>query len=237
MLADAQALAEHVARWMCSVANEAGERCGIALSGGSTPALLYRTLAGSELSERFPWPRADWFWGDERFVPHEDARSNFRLAWNAMLSKIPVAAEHIHPVPVQASSPNAAAVAYERILQDYYGGEQLHPARSLFDIVLLGLGEDGHFASLFPGDPALDERTDWTVAVIGPQPEPRVTLTYPALESCRAAAFLVCGAGKAQVLAKFLAGAADLPPTKFHPQGRLHVFCDAAAAAHLSART
>ena len=174
--------------------------------------------------------RAHWFWGDERFVPHEDARSNFRMAWETMLSHAPVPQGNIHPVPTENVTPEEAASAYERELKSFYGAPSLDPARPLFQIVLLGLGEDGHLASLFPGHPVLKERRHWAAAVIGAAPEPRITLTYPALESSRHAAFLVAGAAKAEILRRLRGGDPALPASNFHPIGELRVFADSAAA-------
>jgi 6-phosphogluconolactonase len=230
VLADADAVARRVADWMLESALAANGPFGIALSGGSTPRATYALLATPVYRTRFPWPRAHWFWGDERFVPHDDARSNYRMVWDAMLSHAPVPPANIHPVPVEAETPQQAAVAYELALRTFYGADRLDPARPLFEINLLGLGEDGHFASLFPGTDALKERSNWAAAVVGAQPEARITLTYPALESSNYAAFMVAGAAKSAILRRVRTRESDLPASHFRPLGDMRIFADRAAA-------
>ena len=139
----------------------------VALSGGSTPRRLYEHLAGPPYRDAFPWSRTHWFWGDERFVPHGDAQSNYRMVREALLSRAPIPAINIHPIPTEGVSPEAAAVTYERELKSFYGAKRLDAARPLFDVTLLGLGPDGHTASLFPGTAVLAERDRWVAAVVG----------------------------------------------------------------------
>ena len=117
-------------------------RCifAVCLSGGSTPQRLYELLAGPPYRDKFPWSRTHWFWGDERFVPHDDALSNYRMVREALLSRAPIPAINIHPIPTEGISPEKAAAAYERELKSFYGAEHLDPARPLFDVNLLGLG-------------------------------------------------------------------------------------------------
>lgn len=215
VLPDATVLAERAAHWMRDIADAASGRIAVALSGGSTPRLLYRTLAAGD----FPWARAHWFWGDERFVPPDDPQSNLRMACEAMLSHAPAA--NIHPIPTVGLTPDAAAERYERELRGFFGA-----ARPLFDIVLLGLGADGHTASLFPGSAVLDERTRWVRAT----ENGRITLTYPALESAAHAAFLVAGEEKHAVLTRLVAGDDSLPAAQLAPEGELVVFADGCAA-------
>jgi 6-phosphogluconolactonase len=226
VFADPAALARHVAGWMTGLACAKDDGFKVALSGGSTPRMLYRTLAGA-FADEFPWPRIDWYWGDERFVPHDDEQSNYRMAYDAMLSFAPPA--RIHPVPTSSLTAAQSALAYEHTLQRAYGADRLDPARPLFDLVLLGLGTDGHTASLFPGSSALSERVHWTAGVEMLQPA-RVTLTYPALESCACAAFLVTGIEKRDALRGLLDGDPALPAARFNPRGDLHIFADRAAA-------
>lgn len=229
VLADPAALAERAAEWMTAMATAAPPGpVRIALSGGSTPKALYAALASPAFRDRFPWARVAWFWGDERFVPHDDPDSNYRMAREAMLAKAP-AALSIHPIPTNGT-PEEAARRYALTLEAAYGAPILDPARPLFDIVLLGLGEDGHTASLLPGDPALAERRRWTAAVLHGRPEPRITLTYPALESSRHVAFLVAGAAKADVLRQIRAGQSDAPAARVSSQGEIVWFVDRAAA-------
>ena len=226
---DAEALTQRVARWMTDLACAKDGAFTVALSGGSTPQTLYQTLARPPFLTSFPWDRAHWFWGDERFVPHSDAMSNYRMASEAMLSHAPVPLSQIHSMPTVGLTAEAAALQYEQELRAYYGAMSLLPSRPLFDLVLLGIGEDGHTASLVPGSPALKEREHWT-AVTSMAGQTRVTLTYPALESCAHAAFLVTGASKRDILHRVRSGDGDLPAARIQPQGELRFFTDAAAA-------
>ena len=222
VLDDPPALAQYAADWMVQTLLARPGPLGVALSGGSTPKLLYEVLARRD---DLPWDRVHWFWGDERFVPPSDPRSNYRMALDAMLHRAP--SGNVHPVPTEGISPEQAAVRYQATLQAFHGGELT--TRPLFHIVLLGLGTNGHTASLFPDTAALDERRLWAVPVT-PEGEPtRITLTYPALESCRHAAFLVAGAEKRDVLTRVRAGDAALPAARLHPQGELLWFMDRAA--------
>ena len=230
VVADPQALAARVAEWVTAMATAAEGRLRVALSGGSTPKALYALLASDKFRSRFPWRRVLWFWGDERFVPYDDPESNYRMAREAMLAKAPVPPENIHPIPTDGD-PEEAARRYERTLKQAYGSPALDPARPFFDIMLLGLGEDGHTASLLPGDKLLDERQRWVAAVLHGRPEIRVTLTYPLLESSRHVAFLVAGKGKAAALRRVRAGDSRLPAARVHPVGELTWFVDRAAAA------
>ena len=233
VLPDPKALATYLANWMLDRALESEGPAAIALSGGSTPAVLYPQLAEPAFALRFPWTRIHWFWGDERFVPLDHPRSNFRLAWTTFLSRVPAPRSNIHPIPVGENTAEAAANAYESELQRFYGNNSLMPGRELFHVNLLGLGENGHFASLFPGSAALGERKHWS-AVTENDGESRVTLTYPTLESSRHAVFLVVGDAKSTILQRFVAGDASLPAARFSPDGGLHIFADSAAAAKVS---
>jgi len=230
-LADPEALARHVAEWLVAVASQNDRSFAVALSGGSTPRRLYELLASPPHRETFPWARTHWFWGDERFVPHDSSQSNYRMVREAMLARAPVPRANVHPVPTEGVTPDAAALAYEQDLRTFYGASALRPDRPLFDVTLLGLGPEGHIASLFPGTAILKERTRWVGAVIGAKPEHRITLTYPALESSREVAFLVAGAAKRAVLEQLLQGDPELPAAHLHPvHGTLRIFADRAAA-------
>jgi len=230
VLPDAQALATHAANWTAGILQARPGPVSVALSGGSTPKLLYETLAAAPFVNRVPWDRVHWFWGDERFVPQSDARSNYRMTMQAMLDRAIVPPGNVHPIPTEGVTAEEGAARYQALLQAFYGAPLLDPVRPLFDIVLMGLGTNGHTASLFPGTPVLHERRAWAAAVT-PEGEPtRITLTYPVLESCRHAAFLVAGADKRDILARVRAGAAELPAAHFHPTGELHWFTDQAAA-------
>ena len=229
ILPDPEALAHRVADWILDLAVAKDGLFAVALSGGSTPRRLYQLLAASPYRERFPWSRTHWFWGDERFVPQDDALSNYRMVREALLSHAPIPAGNIHPIPTEGLSPEGSASAYERELKSFYGAERLDPVRPLFDVTLLGLGPDGHTASLFPGTAVLAERDRWVAAGVGTKAEARITLTYPALESSRQAAFLVAGVEKRAMLEQLRRGDDKLPAAHLHPTGTLWIFGDAAA--------
>jgi 6-phosphogluconolactonase len=225
---DPESLAQRVARWITDLAAASRGRFAISLSGGSTPRRLYQLLAESPFRDALPWDRVHWFWGDERFVPWDHPESNYGMARAAMLAHAPAPSQNIHGISA-TGTPDEAARAYERILKDYYGAEELDPLRPLFDVQILGLGPDGHTASLIPGTSALDERRRWVVPVVGARPETRITLTYPALESSRHTIFLLVGADKREILARALAGDQALPAARVRPVGELTWFVDAAA--------
>jgi 6-phosphogluconolactonase len=227
--ADGRAVAQHVAEWLTDRALATPGRFSVCLSGGSTPKTLYALLAAEPLRSRFPWDRTHIFFGDERFVPPDHPDSNFRMAREAMLAHVPISAMQVHAFPTD-TTPEDGALRYADTLKRFYGADTLDPARPLFDVNFLGLGEDGHTASLFPGVAALQERTAWTAAVIGAKPEPRLTLTYPVLDSARAVCFLAVGAGKRAILTRVLAGDAALPAAHVRPVGELIWFTDKAAA-------
>ena len=229
VLPDAEALAERVAAWMLERVLALPGKVSVCLSGGSTPRRLYQTLAEAPYRDRMPWQRIHWFLGDERFVPAKDPRSNYRMIREALLDRIEAPGDSMHPIATQGLTLDAAVIAYERELKRFYGAEELSAARPLFDVTLLGLGGDGHAASLLPGAPVLEERSRWVAAVVGFAPEARITLTYPALESSRDVAFLVTGKPKREILARVRAGATDAPAARLRPVGRLHWFVDRAA--------
>ncbi|HEY6259376.1 MAG TPA: 6-phosphogluconolactonase [Xanthobacteraceae bacterium] len=217
-------LARATAAWLRERATAAAQRFAVCLAGGSTPRRVYELLASAE-RDRFPWDRVHWFFGDERFVPPDHPESNYRMAREALFAVAPVPTGNVHPIPT-AGAPATAAQRYEDELKDFYGAAALDPQRPLFDVVLLGLGEDGHTASLFPGSAALQERRRWVVDALGPQSQPRITLTYPALASHHALAFLAVGAGKRAILRRVWGGD-DLPAARL--RAGAHWFIDAAA--------
>lgn len=229
ILPDPTALAEHAAEWMTAAALAADGPCRISLSGGSTPKALYALLASEPFRNRFPWPRVHWYWGDERFVPYDHPESNYRMAREAMLSKVPVPPENVHPIPTDGE-PDTAAQRYERTLQQAYGATSFDPVRPLFDVTLLGLGADGHTASLLPGDPVLRERKRWVAAVSHGRPEVRITMTYPAIESSRRVAFLIAGKQKVEIFGAIRAGKSRVPAARVRPIGDLFWFVDQATA-------
>jgi 6-phosphogluconolactonase len=225
---DPEALAHRAAGWITDLAAASHDRSAICLSGGSTPRRLYQLLAESPYRDALPWDRIHWFWGDERFVPWDHPDSNYGMVHEALLGRVPAPPGNIHGIATNGTPADAAA-AYERVLKSYYGSESLDPTRPLFDIQILGLGPDGHTASLIPGTSVLDERHRWVAEVIGGRPEPRITLTYPVLESSRHTAFLVVGADKRETLSRALAGDQALPAARMRPVGELIWFVDEAA--------
>ena len=173
--------------------------CSLLLSGGSTPRASYELLA-TRYRSLVPWLDVHLFWGDERFVPSIDPRSNYRMAREAFVEWVPVPPANVHPVPTGLPSADAAALRYEDTLRAHFAGPQ-----PVFDLVLLGLGEDAHTASIFPGSPALVEPARWVMAVTAPADPPRrVTLTMRALTAAAQLFVLVSGAGKAGALRRAL---------------------------------
>jgi 6-phosphogluconolactonase len=229
--ADFESLARRVAQWLTDLACATPGRFAVALSGGSTPKRLYQLLAAAPLREAMPWERVHLFFGDDRFVPADDANSNFGMARDAMIAHVPIPPENVHGIPT-SGTPADGARQYEVVLKGFYGADRLVPARPLFDVVLLGMGPDGHTASLFPGKPALDEKQRWAVEV--PEPGltpfvPRVTLTYLALQSARSVAFVAAGADKTTMMRRVLAGEQALPSARVAPINELVWFVDRAA--------
>lgn len=200
----------------------------VALAGGSTPKAVHAALAGP-LAERMPWGRIDWYWGDERLVPADDPDSNQRMARETLLDAAGVAASRMHPIADHGGDAVAAAAAYDAVLA---ARRAAHPDQRLFSLVLLGLGSDGHTASLFPGHEALGEEARLAVPVTGVAPQPRVSLTAPALRDADAIMFLVTGASKAPMLARLLAADPTIPASLvLAGPAPVHIFADEAAAA------
>ena len=217
VLPSQEAVAEAAAELFASSAAEAVAARGVfrvALAGGTTPLAAYRLLAASPWRDLVPWDRVDVFFGDERCLPECHLERNDLAAREALLSHVPIPPERVHPIP--ATAPDGAeryeALLYERL-------RAAAPALPRLDLVLLGLGEDGHTASLFPGHPALDEGERLVLRVDGcPKPPPeRVTFTLPLLCAAARVVFLVTGAGKRDAVARLLGGDASLPATRVRP--------------------
>jgi 6-phosphogluconolactonase len=213
-------------------------RFAIALSGGSTPKSLY-TLLATTARASLPWERMFFFFGDERHVPPESPESNYRMANESMLSKVPVAAGNVFRIPAENSDAAAAAAAYEQTLRKFFAIEAGQVPR--FDLILLGLGPDGHAASLFPETAALRETSRLVVANwVEKLKAFRITLTLPVLNAARCVAFLVSGTDKAPALREVLEGSApaeQYPSKLVRPtDGTLIWFVDKAAASGLSSR-
>jgi 6-phosphogluconolactonase len=226
---DADDLADRVAIWIATRIAIAKAPFGLCLAGGSTPKKLYELLASEAFVTHVDWSKLQLFFGDERFVPFDSPLSNFKMAREAWLSHVPLAAEQIHPIPTDAASPQLAAAQYQAELQRFYGSKEFDGERPLFDVTLLGLGPDGHTASLFPGTAALEEKHAWVTSIIGAKEEPRISLTYPALESSASIVFLVSGQEKKTILERLLKGDLSLPAARLNTQGKIFIFADRAA--------
>lgn len=208
-------------------------RFSVALAGGATPRRTYELLAAPPLAYRAPWDRMHVFWGDERCVPLTDSRSNARMAKEAWLDRVPIPGNQIHPMNC-APDPAAAARQYEAQLREFFAGQP-----PILDLVILGLGQDGHTASLFPGTAVLAEAERWAAAVyLAESGLHRVTLTAPLINQAAVVAFLVAGGAKAGVLREVLHGPRDpgrLPAQLIRPQnGELLWLADLAAAGSLA---
>lgn len=230
-----QAAAEEV----IGVAGDAIAKRGrftLALSGGSTPKNLY-TLIAANAGNSLRWEQTFFFWGDERYVPPDDPDSNYRMVRESLLSKVPVPAANIFPIPTENPNAATAAEAYEQTLKKFFG---LAPGEfPRFDLILLGMGPDGHTASLFPETEALQEKSRLVVANwVEKLKTSRITFTLPVLNAGRCAVFLVSGGDKAAALHEVLEG--DGPPEKYPSKlvrpsdGKLIWFVDRAAASLLS---
>ena len=239
ILPDPAALADEAARRFANLAQAAVAdhgRFAVALSGGSTPRALHERLARPPLRDSVDWANVHVFWGDERMVPPDDPESSYRMARETLLQHVPIPAANIYPVPTVGGTPEAAAHAYAETVAAVFG---VNPAR--FDLILLGMGPDGHTASLFPGQPEVVRPSEVLVAAVhnAPKPPPtRVTFTYRLINAAACVLFLVTGADKATALREVLRGSADiarLPAQGVRPeQGELVWLMDAAAAKELS---
>ena len=217
-------------------AQAAGERrpFRVVLAGGTTPKALYALLASPEYRSRVSWGNVSFFFGDERAVPPDDPDSNYRTAHDALFRPLGLVNSRVHRMKAESGGLDAAAVAYEDVLRSVFGG-----TLPIFELVLLGMGPDGHTASLFPGNPALQERTRWVAPVFdAPKPPPRrLTLTVPVLNGAGHVVFMVTGADKAQALRQVLQGTGgpEQYPAKFVQPGadRLLWLVDEAAGSAL----
>ena len=229
-----RAATEHIVR-LASEAAAQNEIFTLVLSGGSTPRPLYTLLASQTFAKRIDWPRVHVFWGDERCVPPEDPRSNYRMARETLLDAVPLPPGNIHRIHAE-EEPQLAAVAYEQELRSFFGSRAPDdPPPVGFDLVLLGMGDNGHTASLFPGLPAVTEQVRWVMAqyveVISMW---RITLTPVLINAAKNVTFIVSGAEKAQRLRDVLEGPIQpevLPAQIVRPaHGRLLWLIDEGAA-------
>jgi 6-phosphogluconolactonase len=230
VVADPAALALAAAQRLLARIDANKGRAAICLTGGSSPKQLYHLLATDPWSKRIPWDRVHWFIGDERFVPPDDPLNNMAMARGIFLDRF-APKDHIHPIQTGTTDPDQSADRYERELKSFYGADELDPARPLFDFVLMGVGPDGHTASLFPGYPAVNETRRWVVGVPEAHVEPfvpRVSLTLPALASCREMLFELAGHEKRAILAR-LSTDESLPANRARSLGETVLLVDQAA--------
>jgi 6-phosphogluconolactonase len=227
-----EALAKHIVRYIKEVL-ETQDRFTFVLSGGSTPKALYQLLASDTYRNLVDWSKVHFFWGDERAVPYEDDRNNAKMADETLLQYLPTPANQIHRMRTDIPA-EASAAHYEDILHTYFDGKE-----HTFDLVLLGMGDDGHTLSLFPGQPVVHEQQYWATAFyLQAQEMYRITLTAPVTNLSKQVVFLTTGTGKAAALKEVLEGELNIPlyPSQIirPPKGDLIWFVDEAAASKLS---
>ncbi|HEY0271816.1 MAG TPA: 6-phosphogluconolactonase [Chitinophaga sp.] len=230
---DPAQLSENLAAWISNYILEVLQeqpRFSFVLSGGNTPKALYQLLAKAPYNTMIPWEKLDFFWGDERVVPFEDSRNNALMAYNTLLNHVPVKPEQIHVMKTDID-PVASAAEYQKFLEHYFRGQA-----KTFDLVLLGMGDDGHTLSLFPGTEVVHEQEKWVTAFWLPAQDMfRITLTAPVVNKAACIIFMATGNGKALTLKNVIEGEynPDLYPSQqIRPKsGELHWFVDEAAAA------
>ena len=247
VLPTAEALAEEAARRFARAASDAvhsRREFVVALSGGTTPRSLYTRLAATAYAATVPWSRLQVFWGDERCVPPDDPASNYRMAREALLDHVPIPEAHVHRIRGE-DDPVAAARAYEQTLRSALRTPQGPPRDApgaRIDLMLLGLGDDGHTASLFPGGPASTDGDPWVAAhYVAAVSQWRVTLTPAIINAAAEVLFLVSGGSKAAIVRRVLEGPLrpdELPAQLIAPaDGRVHWLLDAAAARDLEGQS
>lgn len=222
------------AKFICKHAAVSCEHHGfftLCLAGGNTPRPLYRLLAKRPYNNDMPWERTHVFWGDERCVPKESEDSNFRMAYEEMLSKVRIGDRQIHSVPVEEKNIDRVASKYEARMRDFFRAvyidddERISDPFPRFDLLLLGMGGDGHMASLFPESPALKDDKRWVAPVKKPGAEPkvpRVTITIPVINNAACVMFLVTGKEKHELVSRIADGIEGKPPAaQVSPVGTL----------------
>ena len=203
------------------------------ISGGGTPKKLFELLAAQPYKERMPWDKVHLFWVDERCVPDDHPDSNFNMAAASMISKVPLITQNVRAILAGLTPHDDVAKGYEGLMRADFGMEEAQGGFPEFDLILLGIGPDGHTASLFPDSAALEEKTRWVVAVPAPPLSPavpRITMTLPAINNAGNVAFLVSGDGKKEVVDAILddreKAAENYPAARVNPSGALHWFID-----------
>lgn len=225
-------LSQALAAWMVADMEATISTTGIytlVLSGGSTPKKLYELLATEPFKSKIPWQKIHLFWGDERYVPFSDERNNGRMAYEAFIKSVSIPEEQIHYMDTTAA-PEASARSYETLLHGYFDKKEF-----TFDLVLLGMGDDGHTLSLFPGSPVIEETKAWVLApFVADQDMYRITLTPPVVNQARRVAFMVTGEKKAETLQQVVNGPYNpltWPSQIIHPgEGALQLFADEPAS-------
>jgi 6-phosphogluconolactonase len=230
---DLEALSQAAAELFTVQSRQASLICGrfsVALSGGETPRRLYEILATSPYRERIHWDEVHVFWSDERYVPEDDPRNNARMARQTLLEHVPIPPDNIHPIRYY-NSPQEAAIQYEQELREFFSTSNPN-----FHLILLGLGTNGHLASLFPHTPVLNEKTKWVSEVFVKELGMyRITFTAPYINQANQVVFLVSGADKAQVLETVLEGPyqpSELPAQLIRPDGEHPIWLVDKAASH-----
>lgn len=229
-------LSEEMTSWMCDLINSTlqdQEFFTLALSGGETPQMLYKKLASEEYKEKINWKRVHIFWGDERVIPFDDDRNNAKMAFKNLISQITIPPAQVHKMRVDIE-PLFAAKDYENVLQTYFGNTE-----KSFDLILLGVGDDGHTLSLFPGSLVVDEQQHWVNAVYNEKQKMyRITLMPSIVNKASHIAFMVTGENKSEILYRIIEGQYEpnvLPAQLIKPEnGELHWFLDKNAAKKLN---
>jgi 6-phosphogluconolactonase len=231
-----EAMASALANWICEkIAStlQSQEYFSLVLSGGNTPTILYKKLATTAFKDKIDWSRIHVFWGDERVVPYTDKRNNAKMAFDLLLNSVTIPPEHIHIMRTDIE-PNFAVDAYQALLHTFFDNKE-----KSFDLVLLGMGEDGHTLSLFPGSTIIEEHVNWVNSIYNSdQKMYRITLMPLIVNKASSIVFMVDGSKKSEVLQKVINGKynpVQLPAQIIKPiDGELHWFLDEAAAKNLS---
>ncbi len=241
---DLEDLGQKSAGWVAQYVLNAAkvkDRVAIVLSGGMTPRGLYERLAGEKFQRLIPWRQVHLFWGDERCVSPGHLESNYRLAYETFISRVPIPSQNVHPMPGANPNPERAAEEYEKLLRQFFGFSERRRRGGWpqFDLVILGVGLDGHTASLFPMSSVLREKKRWVAApFVAKLRTHRLTLTPPIFNHAAQVIFLVSGKEKAVVLKKGLTTGQSRPSFPYRlirpPHGRLIFFLDAEAASQLA---
>ncbi|MFQ5975235.1 MAG: 6-phosphogluconolactonase [Candidatus Hydrothermarchaeales archaeon] len=194
------AAAEEIVETAREAVSEKG-RFSLVLAGGNTPSTLYRLLA-TEYADRMPWSSTHLFWGDERYVSKDHPESNYKMAYQTLISKLSIPIQNVHPIPTEMGNAERDATSYEEELRGFFSASK-RGEHNAFDLILLGVGEDGHTASLFPENPVLEEKQKWVASILAPpiyKTQQRITITLPIINKAKKVFFLVSGNNKRKVV-------------------------------------